>query len=380
LKNINILHICSYYTPKNFYKYLFKEIENDECIKNQKVFVALLKNANANTKEQKIIYKKTKIYQKRIYNFSDRFFFFSRLLKSLIEIKRMQLVINQNIIIHAHTLFTNGAIGYFLKKKYGTKYIVAVRNTDINVFYKYFYFLRPLASRILMNAERVIFLSPAYKEILNINYIKQKNLETIKNKELLIPNGIDDYWHLNYCTSKRYLKKVKKLIFVGDININKNIKIVLDFVRELNNKEFIASITIVGDGVELGRLQSEYQDDFITFCGRINEISILRQLYVDSDIFIMTSLNETFGLAYVEALSQGLPIIYTRGQGIDGFFSEGEVGYSVRPKIIEDYYIAFTKIVKNYNGISSRCTSQLGKFKWDIVAKSYIEIYKNIDL
>ena len=43
----------------------------------------------------------------------------------------------------------------------------------------------------------------------------------------------------------------------------------------------------------------------------------------------MPSRYETFGLVYGEAMSQGLPIIYSKGQGVDGYFKEGTVGYGV---------------------------------------------------
>ena len=50
----------------------------------------------------------------------------------------------------------------------------------------------------------------------------------------------------------------------------------------------------------------------------------------------MPSFPETFGLVYVEAMSQGLPIIYTKGQGIDGYFEDGKVGYPVNTKDSND--------------------------------------------
>lgn len=40
----------------------------------------------------------------------------------------------------------------------------------------------------------------------------------------------------------------------------------------------------------------------------------------------MPSHKETFGLVYAEAMSQGLPIIYTKNQGFDGQFPDGYVG------------------------------------------------------
>ena len=39
-------------------------------------------------------------------------------------------------------------------------------------------------------------------------------------------------------------------------------------------------------------------------------------IYRENDIYVMPSIIETFGLVYAEAMSQGLPVIYTRGQGL----------------------------------------------------------------
>ena len=40
---------------------------------------------------------------------------------------------------------------------------------------------------------------------------------------------------------------------------------------------------------------------------------------------------KTFGLVYFESMSQGTPLIFTKGQGIDGYFV-GYIGYSVNPR------------------------------------------------
>ena len=46
----------------------------------------------------------------------------------------------------------------------------------------------------------------------------------------------------------------------------------------------------------------------------------------------MPSSNETFGLVFIEALSQSLPIIYTKGEGIDGYFKDDFIGKAVNSK------------------------------------------------
>ena len=65
---------------------------------------------------------------------------------------------------------------------------------------------------------------------------------------------------------------------------------------------------------------------------KINHLLIILHLYQrknliefigENDIFVMPSINETFGLVYAEAMSQGLPVIYTKGQGFDKQFNDG---------------------------------------------------------
>src|SRR5699024_12238501 len=57
------------------------------------------------------------------------------------------------------------------------------------------------------------------------------------------------------------------------------------------------------------------------------EVNELISIYRENDIFIMPSFSETFGLVYPEAMSQGLPVLYTKGQGFDGQYEDGYVGY-----------------------------------------------------
>ena len=97
-----------------------------------------------------------------------------------------------------------------------------------------------------------------------------------------------------------------------------------------------------------------------------------------SDIFVMPSIYETFGIVYIEAMSQGLPLIYTRGQGFDGQFKEGEVGYSVQSDSPSEISERVKAILKNYDYISEKCLSNVDKFSWDRIAGDYKKLYEGI--
>ena len=104
--------------------------------------------------------------------------------------------------------------------------------------------------------------------------------------------------------------------------------------------------------------------------------SIQVEIYRENDIFVMPSITETFGLVYPEAMSQGLPLIYTRGQGFDGQLEDGKVGYSVdcdNPKEIAERIVDITK---EYNQLSSNSIANCNRFSWNNIIDSYEKIYK----
>src|SRR5699024_7356512 len=104
----------------------------------------------------------------------------------------------------------------------------------------------------------------------------------------------------------------------------------------------------------------------------------LLNLYRSSDIFIMPSITETFGLVYAEAMTQGLPLIYSANQGFDKQFEEGKVGYRVEPKDVDEIANRIHAILKRYNEISLNCYHCSDKFDWDIIAEKYLKMYENL--
>ena len=90
----------------------------------------------------------------------------------------------------------------------------------------------------------------------------------------------------------------------------------------------------------------------------------------------MPSHHESFGLVYAEAMSQGLPVIYTRGQGFDGQFPEGCVGYSVKSSDALEIAERVESVLVDYDAMSARCVEHSKDFRWETFASSYYEIYR----
>jgi len=272
-------------------------------------------------------------------------------------------------LIHAHTLFSDGVLAYEIYKKYSIPYIIAVRSTDTNSFLKYKRWLKGLGREILNNSERVIFISPSLQsQIVDIYG------QGIINKSLIISNGIDKVFFKENIKPK-IISNNPSLLYVGTFIKRKNVLTLTNFAIMHGYQ-----LNIVGKkGKQEKKILSKAQTHKnIHYLGSLNNINDLIQVYRNSDIFIMPSYNETFGLVYPEALSQGTPIIYSKGTGIDGIFKEGAVGYGVNPGNSDEWNDAINKIVKNYTELSNACINKSKKFNWDTIGKQYIELYNRI--
>lgn len=278
-------------------------------------------------------------------------------------------------IVHAHTLFTDGHIAYKIKQKYGIPYLVAVRNTDVNTFFKHMIHLRKLGIKILKEAEKVIFLSDPYKNIVIDKYVPTWTKQEILGKSEIIPNGIDEFWLKN----KEYKKeqpnpKKLKLIYAGVINRNKNIITTIQAIEILQKKNFNIEFTVVGRIDDESIYKQIIEKPYVIYIEPKPREELL-EIYRANDIFVMPSLTETFGLVYAEAMSQGLPVIYTKGQGFDGQFEDGQVGYSIISNNPGDVANAIEKVLLNFLEISNRCVQLSSKFDWSKIANEYVHIY-----
>jgi len=364
---MKVLHINSYYSEGGFYKNLY-----DTQIKNG-VDIDVYVPVSLSYDESTLKFGDYTLISKNHIKY-DRMLFHVKHDKIYRDIIKRYNIDNYSII-HAHSLFSNGYIAFRLKKNYGVPYIVAVRNTDVNIFFKYMFHLKNLGIKILKEAKYIIFLSESYQNIVINKYIPVAMRQEIIKKAKVIPNGIDDFWHQNIGNPKFITKNNSiNLLYVGAINKNKNLLTTIKAITHLQNRDYLINFTIVGN-IEDYSLHNKIKN--IPYLNYIypkpkEELITIYQL---NDIFIMPSKTETFGLVYAEAMSQGLPVIYSKGQGFDKQFEEGIVGYHVDCFNSHEVADRVEDILHNYGIISNNCINNVGKFNWNYLAKEYINIY-----
>src|SRR5699024_11069818 len=100
---------------------------------------------------------------------------------------------------------------------------------------------------ILENADHVVFLSEAYKKRVIENYIPSAKRESLEKKVSIIPNGIDNFWFENLNKPKKKdTNSYIKLLQVGNIDKNKNVRTTVKVVEQLRAKGFNVELNLVG--------------------------------------------------------------------------------------------------------------------------------------
>jgi len=375
---MNLLHICSDYFGSKVFENLLFSVSHCENSKHVMYVPRYRETPIGRHAQEKKSDDRFSIMPSRDFHLVDKLFrshMASKIAKSIGN----QMDLKEVDVVHAHSLFSMGAVAYKIRQRHGIKYICAVRNSDVNLFFRYGYHLRSSGINIIKHAAKVVFISPSLRSAVINRYVPFKMRETIGEKAEVIPNGIDRFWLNNLYKRNGYkLQSPLKLLFVGELKRNKNAVTVVRVLKELRVRGYETELTIVGSGPEeksIMVLASDMECP-VLFKGWVSDKQELMRIYRQSDVFIMPSITETFGLAYVEALSQGLPIIYTAGQGIEGFFENGCVGYACQPKNVGQIAQNIIGILNNYRDISSNATKSASKFSWDTIGARYNRIYE----
>jgi len=209
--------------------------------------------------------------------------------------------------------------------------------------------------QISLNNQHRLFRKPYLRKInhLLLNYF-------LKHGDICLANSVDsksELLHLGCDVNKielvgcgfdvkRMIEKPKfrkisesenvQIIYVGNIQKRKGVYQLISAASKLNDIEFLLNIvgSYSSDAGYYNRIKSFVKinnlEQKISFLGRVSA-DFLEKLYKDSDIFVLPSLHETFGIVLLEAMSFGLPIVATNVGAIPELVIDGENGILVHP-------------------------------------------------
>lgn len=126
-----------------------------------------------------------------------------------------------------------------------------------------------------------------------------------------------------------------QIVYVGRLEKVKNVATLIQAFAKIQNKDSI--LTIVGDGRERTALENLVRDlkieDRVVFTGFQAEPS---KFLSQSDLYVLPSYSEGFGIAAVEAMFLKVPVLATKVGGVPEFITDGENGWLFDPNDVED--------------------------------------------
>lgn len=254
-------------------------------------------------------------------------------------------------VILAHTALPDGGVARIISEKVGIPYFVYVHGADVQHKINYSSRTRKKITNILKDAKGVFANSSKTKRL-----VSELGIDSV-----IIPMGVDEIAQ----TFKRSNVQTVRLISVCNLQKEKGIQYAIEAVKKIKREDL--EYLIIGGGSyepELKKLAES--DKRINFLGRLGQKEVFDNLQ-KSDIFVLPSYNEAFGVAYLEAMSFGLPIIGIKSQGVEDIVAKGECGILVGPQNTHELQSAIEKLIED----GERCR-QMGLVGKEVVNKYYL--------
>lgn len=302
--------------------------------------------------------------------YNSRFNFNGIFYNLAIRKKFKKIIKEENVVlIDAHTFKIEGYVAGKLKEKYsnipaivtchGTSFL-ATFNTEKG---------KNMIKKIANKLDCLICVSEKFQRML-------RNIGV--NNTKVIYNGINYYEILDQSKEE---KDKNYLITLGTLKKRKNIDLVIEAFEKLHRTYQDMKLIIIGEGVLKQELINKCEElnikRYVKFEGEISNQKVY-ELMKKSNIFILPSVGEGFGICYAEAMYNGCITIGTKGEGIDGFIKNKENGFLVNPSI-EEIVKTIKYIFENKEEaekIREKGRQTAKTLSWEKNASSYIEFIK----
>ncbi len=170
------------------------------------------------------------------------------------------------------------------------------------------------------------------------------------------------------------------LISVGELNANKNNKVVISALEKLNRKDVHYVLCGIGDLENDLRTQAAAAGltDNVHFLGYRTDV---KELYGMADCFVMPSFREGLSRSIMEAMSSGLPCIVSKIRGNVDLIDENEGGFLCDPTDSDRWCECLKTVCENESFRDSariHNKEKIKKFDSDSVQNELVKIYRTL--
>lgn len=268
-------------------------------------------------------------------------------------------------LLHAHS-FVGGAAARYLSERYQIPYLLTEHYSGFISDKLPTHWRGDLAS-IYRDAEKVIAVSPALANA----------MQSFVSGVEVIPNMVDTEI-FNPTAVAEGPKQIKTIISVGSLIPRKNYTGLLQSFARLAH-QLPLKLVIVGNGPRLRSLNRLSEQlgiaERVRFTGALSPPE-LAAAFRSADLYVSTSLAESFGLAPVEALASGVPVVMLRCNNI--LEARPFVGVSIVDKEADLVPLLLEQLMKDRPDPQQLSDQVVAGFSPDKTAKAIEKVYEDI--
>ena len=285
-------------------------------------------------------------------------------------------------LVHVHYAIPHASAGYMAKqilKSQGIDLpiVTTLHGTDITLVGKDSSF-EPVITFCLNESDAVTAVSESLKQDTYKHFSTKRRID-------VIPNFIkvsDDDTKMNMSIRRRYsIDEEPILCHISNFRKVKRVEDVLLVFEEVN-KVIPSNLLLVGDGPERHKLEEMCRK--LDLCHRVKFVGKVRDtqhVLKISDLFILPSETESFGLAALEAMTFGVPVISSNTGGIPEVNIEGVTGYlsdvgNVKEMAKNAIHILSDK--ERHAQFRKAAKERSKEFDIDSIVQMYLDVYKRL--
>ena len=284
-------------------------------------------------------------------------------------------------LLHVHYAIPHAYAGYMAKKILEEEgiyvpMITTLHGTDITLVGNH-PFYKPAVTFSINKSEVVTSVSED---------LKQKTLDFFEiDKEIeVIPNFIDTRkYDIEFKDCQRTLLANEDEKIITHISNFRKVKHIPDVIKIFNGiqKELPAKLLMVGEGPEKEKAELLCEElgiaNKVAFLGQSSEID---RILCFSDLFLLPSKSESFGLAALEAMVNKVPVISSNTGGIPEVNIHGVTGYLSEVGDVEDMIKNALRILsdeKTLEKFKKNAYKESLKFDIQNIVPMYEAVYDN---
>ena len=278
-------------------------------------------------------------------------------------------------LVHAHMLPRDGHAGLLVARALGVPMALTVHGTDVLRYFEPGRTPWARNRRIAQEADALMAVST----LLLSRVAPYRGEGRIMR---VVPNGVD-----LSLVPEQVRTTPRAVISVGTLKARKCMDRTLEAFARLAGEFPDATLTIVGmgemEGALRGRIAELHLEQRVTLTGGLPHGQVLARM-AESDLFVLPSWGEGYGIVYIEAMAAGCIAVGAKGEGIEDTIRDGENGFLV-PAGDTDAVCRVMRDVfahrERYAGLRERGRQTARALTWarnaDTVAAIYQEMLEN---